>query len=206
MRGEIRKESKKRASAIMSQETKRISTKEQMYSMYFRGLFGNRPRTWKSMQEVLESNYQGAVSLRCKSINNPFKLYHVPIQDLKQAIEKIPLETIREGLVFSEAHTDAKRVIQGEVSRIAYGDLAGLCFEYTYAPYPMRIAFEHSRQSVTGLGAKMLLQSKLKPTDYDHLEYLLDEYPGCVVELSSFSIPVGILPGSNCLFWEVRNY
>ena len=41
-----------------------ISNKKQNYELYKRGLYGNKLRTWYSLEEFIESGYNGTVSLR----------------------------------------------------------------------------------------------------------------------------------------------
>lgn len=176
-----------------------IATKQKMYDLYQRGLFGNKPLTWFSLFSCLNSGYTGEISARCVEVSNPTRLYHIPIENLVSTLATYNRDP--NSLVYSEAPPDQKRTIQGEITINEFG----LYLRYTTAPHPMRIAFDHEDLVATGLSAKLLLQKNLTPTDYDWLLELLHIYDGAIIEFSTFSIPVGVLK-TNMLVWEVRHY
>lgn len=178
-----------------------ITNKNQMYRLLLDGTFGNHARAWESLDALAASGYRGHVSLRSKETSNPVRLYHVPYDDLATTVAALPPDQTKPGLIFSESPPDAERTLQGEVMR----NESGLKLTYSFAPHPMRIAFEKQILSATGLVAGLLLRKHLDPCDYEWIETLLDDWPGHVVEFSGFLVKVGTLQ-RRCLIWEVRNY
>ena len=51
-----------------------------------------------------------------------------------------------------------------------------------------------------------LLEKFMDPSSRGDLDALLELFPDATVEFSCFSINVGVFPGRNTLFWEVRDY
>lgn len=181
----------------------KVANKKQMYKRLLSGRFGNIVQAWPSYADIEASGYRGHVSIRSKQTSNPVRLYHVPFDDLKAAVDGLPESYRKAGLMFSESPPDHKRTIQGELMRWEHG---GYYLTYSYAPHPMRIAFDKQRLEARGLAAKMILLHHLSPVDYDELQGLLESYPDSVIEFSAFSCPVGIIPGRRMVIWEVRNY
>lgn len=180
----------------------RITTKAEMYRRYFAGEFGNRPRTWKSLQEIYDSGYTGLVSMRSLQASHPFRLYHVPVAELAARLEQIRPDHRDAGIVFSEAPDDRHRAIQGELQRLP----GGLALTYSFVRKPMREAFDDDRRHAQGLTAHLLLKQHVHPPDLDWLLELLDRWEDHVIEFSAFRVPVGVVPKSRCFFWEVRLY
>jgi len=175
-----------------------IKNKRQMYDLLQAGRFGNIARQWNSLDDLDASGYEGLVSMRSREISNPVRLYHVPKHEMRTAVANLTDAQRMSGLVFSEAPPDHERTIQGEYD--------GHCLTYSFAPLPMRLAFDQQRLDERGLAARMTLRRHLEPGDFDWLHELLDEFPGSVIEFTAFRVPVGVLPGSKMLVWEVRHY
>lgn len=176
----------------------RIETKAVMYRLLYAGRFGNYPKAWQSLEEVERSGYVGEVSIRSRETANPLRLYHVPHNELRETVGKLADCYLKAGLVYCESPPESQVIIQGEYD--------GYSLTYTYAKPPMRIAFDQQQFRTAGGHAKLLLRSRLEPNDLDWLYSLLDDFPGSVVEFSAFRIPVGEIPGSKCIVWEVRHY
>lgn len=176
----------------------RITTKRQMYRILHTGRFGNYPRAWQSLGEVQQSGYTGHVSLRSLEVNNPVRLYHVPAEQLAASVAALPEYHRAAGLTFSESPPDEMRSIQGEFN--------GQHLTYTFAGYPMRIAFDHECLHADGFRAHCILGTYLDANDYDWLRELIADFPGATVEFSAFRRPVGTQPGSKMIVWEVRHY
>ena len=179
-----------------------IRNKTQMYELLLAGKLGNRVRAWDGLKALEASGYRGQVSLRSKNIADPVAVYHVPYEMLHEVLDANHL-CHRTDIVYSESPPDEMRVIQGELTRSPY---CGLFFKYTFAPLPMRSAFDQgSFQYAEGLRAKLLLEHYVDPSSLDDLYELLDEYPDHVIEFSSFAVPVGVL-GRLAVIWECRLY
>lgn len=176
----------------------RITTKRRMYELLHTGRFGNYPRAWHSLAEVQQSGYTGHVSIRSLEVNNPVRLYHVPAKELGRLIAELPERHRAAGLTFSESPDDSLRVVQGEYN--------GNHLTYSFARYPMRIAFEHECLHARGFLATCILTTYLEANDFDWLRDLLADFPDSTVEFSAFRRPVGTQAGSKMIVWEVRHY
>lgn len=175
----------------------RFETKGEMYRALYAGRFGNYPRAWQSLKEVLESGYSGHVSIRSKQTSNPVKLYHVPADELAGKVHSLPPAHRDAGLVFSESPDDSKRTIQGEYD--------GFNLTYSFYQAPMRLAFEKQMLHAEGPSARWLLKRYLESADLEWLDDLLLDFPGHVVEFSAFSCRVG-MDRRWMIVWEVRAY
>lgn len=109
-----------------------------------------------------------------------------------------PIHTARIG----EDIPDSTRVFQGEfnVSENHY-DLT-----YTFLPEPVRFALSKEQHYAVGLKALLLMQHYVDPASLDDILYLSERYDGAVVEFTTCSIDVGLIPHRNTVIWEVRNY
>lgn len=178
--------------------TERITTKEHMYRLLMNGRFGNYVRSWRTIADIQLSGYTGHVSLRSLEINNPVRLYHVPMELLVTTIFELPDSQKHAGLMFSESPDDTYRLIQGEYD--------GINFTYSFINAPMRLAFDQQRLHANRLQAHWLLKAHMTAGDRDWLEQLLVDFPNSTVEFSCFKRPIGTVPGSQTIFWEVRHY
>lgn len=175
-----------------------ITNKKKMYELLRKGRFGNYPRTWQSVEEVLASGFTGEVSLRSLQIGNPVRLYHIPAKELAAAVEALPVHHRAGGLTFTEAPPDHQRMIQGEYD--------GDALTYSFSPEVMRVALEKDGHHARGFMARRILQAYMEPGDYEWICDLLTDFPGSTVEFSTFRVPVGTQKGSKMIVWEVRHY
>lgn len=101
-------------------------------------------------------------------------------------------------------------LIQGEVvqgSHVNGSGCAGVDLLYsTVVGKPMRDALKEETLWARGLMATSLLRTAMCPNSYEWLQFLLEAYPGHVVEFTTLSKEWGTIPGYNTIFWEVRNY
>jgi len=177
-----------------------IATKRQMYRMYERQLFGNRLRSWSSVDALLKSGYSGPVGVR-HTLANQFKLAscdNVPAADVPAFLAAHGLRD-GEGLHLAEGAPDHRQTIQGEVAEVA----GGLYLRYVASKLKMRQAMLlPTVRHVSGLEARLVLRRYLSPASHDDLMDLLDAYPGCAVEFTAFQMPVGCCKQRNCVVWE----
>lgn len=174
-----------------------ITTKQKFYELCERGMFGNYPRWWQSVDEVEKSGFKGTVSIRSKQIANPVKLYHIPVKQLRKVINGLPGPQRNSGLVFSEGTPDDKRTIQGEWD--------GFNLTYTFHQDAMRIALAKEALSAQGPRARMLLKGYLDAGDYEWLCDLEEQFPNHTIEFSGFTVRLGQLK-TKMFIWEVRKY
>jgi hypothetical protein len=181
-----------------------VATKEQMYALYKRGAFGNHLRTWDSFDEWRASGYAGEVSMRV-SLTNGGSLceYRVTPDRAPEIAAAWRKSGISPGQIkVNESAPDELLTIQGEIARTD----DGLVVRYnTEVGLKMREAMARATHAYR-LEAEFLLRSHLTPASHEDVTALLDRYPGCVIEFSSYAVPLGNCPGRNTIIWEVRGY
>lgn len=175
----------------------KIGTKREFYDLWHRGLLGNRPRTWDSVDALRASGYAGTVTVRTKRGGGGKCAYRVPVADVGAVAREWGDDA--SGLTFNESMPDDELVIQGEVQRpweLTYSAERGL---------PMREALKTARRA-SGAAAQLILRDALSPSSYDDLEDVWEMFPDAVIEFSAYRRDVGDCRGRNAIVWEVRNY
>lgn len=180
-----------------------IKTKAEMYELYERGLFGNKPLTW-DLESYYRSTYPKNVVMRYKgAMGGQWCQYNISRTEVPEYVAKWVAEGANPNLIaLNEALHDDKLLIQGEVML----DVTHYSLLYSTVPKPMRLALREKSQTAVGLEAVMILKHYLDPASYDDLQALFELYPTAVVEFSTWSIDTGCIPNRNTIFWEVRNY
>jgi len=182
---------------------KPVRTKSDFVKRYRAGEFGNCSPTWDSLEDYLHSGYEGPLHIRNRVAGGP-TWYDIRCD---------AVEVWWWGIIFSGearetdlyisamAPTDLT-LFQGEVQR----GMRGLDLHYTTVAKPMRTALVEESHQVSGAVATALLHHYLDSRSQDWLEYLLETYIDHVIELSTYDVPWGTVPGYNTCFWEVRLY
>lgn len=81
----------------------------------------------------------------------------------------------------------------------------GLRLFYSTGPHTMKDGLKLNGRELTGVAAKLFLQTKMPHRDYEWLMYLLEEgYPDHIVEFTTYSRVFGTVPGFKTVYWEVR--
>ena len=180
-----------------------VLTKHDFVKRYKAGEFGNHAPTWNALEEYQNAGYKGMVHLRNRQASGT-TIYNVPDYRVKENWDAM----LKAGILPSDIYISAmapheKNVIQGEVFQstrhytLFYSRQVGL---------PMRDALQKDGNQVHGIMVLTMLRECLDVRSMLWLEDLLQNYPGHVVEFSTFSEQWGTLPGFNTCFWEVRNY
>lgn len=174
-----------------------------MYDLYFAGAFGNKLKTWETLTEYLESDYQGPVTIRYRVAGAKFCRFDMDRSEVVGQVNAWVAEGARvELMTFNEAiNTDDIR-FQCEVQR----DQFHYSLRYSLAKTHMRTALEVAPLHASGLRAVSLLRYYLDPSSYADLEVLFDTYPDSVIEMTTTVGNLGSTPNRNTVFWEVRNY
>ena len=179
-----------------------ITSKQQAYALYEAGLFGNKLRTWPSLDAYLKDPSPGLVCLRYAGAQaGGFTGYYLTPVDVEATLA----DWKNRGCDFSrvkinEAAPDHRLTIQGEFCE---DEATGYSLFYSTEKLPMRKAMQVGR-SLRGPSAKLILRQYLSPSSYEDMMVLLDQYPGHVIEFSSYEVNLGTIPGRNTLVWEVR--
>ncbi len=193
----------------MGIEEGRVDSKLEYYALYERGVFGNKPLTWSSIEEIEQGQWKGKICIRGrKGIARSKARFNLMIDEAKEYTEELKKEGIYpHDLKFNQAMPDEHLIIQGEVMR----DVNRLTPRYIHLTYstvkePMNYALAKEELYSDGLNALFLLKGNLYPSSYDDLQELLELFPDSIIEFSAYDISVGNIPNRNTIIWEVRNY
>lgn len=183
----------------------KILSKRQFYDLWDRGILGNKPHTWVSLDEAIESGFKGLVAIRYRGAfgNGPF-VPNLTIDSLEEEVEKLIVAGWKkEDFNFSEqlSPETAIYLINGEVTR----SHRGLELRFSRENKLMRDALQSSEENAYGMKANEVLKLCLRSNDREELLELLDTWPDHVVEFSGFDRPVGIYQ-THMVIWEVRLY
>lgn len=173
-----------------------VKTKEQFYTLWNRGLFGNKLRTWDRLEQF--KNFNGTVSIRYKE-SMGLCAYNVPAIEVGLVVNEWIKKGAKSNLItLNESAPDNLLIAQGELATVC-GELV---FRHSDVKGKMRDAMVHDY----GIKALCYLKRILFPASLDDLEELRELYPESVIELGIYSVAVGSCPHRNMVIWEVRNY
>ena len=181
-----------------------IKNKAQMYRLYSGGAFGNKLRTWDSMEDLLLSGYTGSVTARyVGDSGGGLAHYRIPVNKVPLFEQECRDRGLEVGRIrYNESAPDDRLLIQGEVMR----DHRGLVLRYSRLKTMMRKALSEDTNHAQGITAQFLLKAYLTWLSYNDIMELLDQYEGHVVEFSAYEMLVGDCRGRNTVVWEVRAY
>lgn len=175
-----------------------------MYDLYLRGCFGNKLRTWRSIQEYEASDFSQPVSIRYRGdAGGRWFAYNIARQDVQPTLQTWVAQGAELGRVtINEVPPDNELLLQGEVSlSVKHYDL-----RYSYAKTNMREALRDHQLHANGVIALTVMKAAMDDASWWDLQTLFDRYTDSVVEFSVWSRYVGDIPFRNTVFWEVRNY
>lgn len=178
-----------------------------MYALYELQAFGNKLRTWQSVDELERSGYAGPLTIRYRggAGGSPFTRYRVPAAQARAAVAEYRRRGAEGGRFnFNESAPDERLIFQGEVMR----STEHVTLRISSQKKPMRDAMAETAQVRHRymLQAAMTLRSALFPSSHSDLCALFEVFPSAVIEVSVYAIPVGSLRGRNAIIWEVRDY
>jgi len=172
--------------------------------MYERGMFGNRLRTWPSIEAFLQSGFTGTVTMRHSGNDlGKFIAYEVPAdQVLPKAQEWQSLYNLNiDEIKINESAPDYDLLWQGEIMR----STSFYCLTYSTEKTKMKTALLNAKH-MEGIGVLYLLKNTLTASSYDDVQELFDLYPDSIIELSVYGHCLGDRIGRNAIIWEIRNY
>lgn len=183
-----------------------VLTKLDFVKRYAANEFGNRSPTWDTLFDWCEGT-MAEDNLALYHIRNrvagAMTWYDVPKWAMAETWEVATKQFDPELLYISAMAPTHLTVLQGEVFVNGLGQLS---LYYSKVKKPMRDSLVEGGKQVSGLLATKLIDAVMNYRSHSWLNYLLQSYPGHVVEFSSYSRCWGTVPGMNTVFWEVRNY
>lgn len=198
-----------------------VRTKRDHSTRYLASEFGNHSPSWSTPNELL---YHGN---NCPSTEPVPRLFHLRNRSIAGgttyynlswsiAIAKWLEQSSKEDWFVSQMvppGVENTITIQGEIfrtpdQRTGYVPSEGPCglqLFYSHLPLPQRQALQKDGRTAYGIMADILLRRYLDPGDREWLLELLDEYPGHVVEFSSYGRRWGT-EMKRTVIWECRLY
>lgn len=176
-----------------------VLTKRDFVRRYENNQFGNRSPTWDTYDEWKQSGYSGSVHIRNR-ISSGVTYYNIEAEAVSWIWTSKGCWRNPEDWYISAMAPHEHTLLQGEVQQSE----RGLDLLYTRIKKPMRDALSEQRSQVHGLVAVSMLKYCLCANSWEWLQYLLEAYPGHVIEFSTFSRFWGTMPRYNTVFWEVR--
>lgn len=190
-----------------------ILDKKENNRLYELGYFGNKPRTWKSLNSwfndcythniLLNEVYYALRTISVPGIQLPWYCQPLLVIDI-QGIKNIWIRHYNikeEDIVVAEYIPDEYVFIQMEIMR----SITYLSLRYSKVKKMFRLALQEQSIVEEGMRAVMTLGRYMCPAAYTRLTELINEFPDSVIEVSVFNRAVGDL-GWNTIIWEVRNY
>jgi hypothetical protein len=186
-----------------------ITDKNSFLALYNSGLLGNRTRTWSTSDAAI-AECDGTVTIRYQGRpgTGP-RVYYQPLATLRAKVaELVAMGFAEELMFFTEDPPAEKLLLAGEFTRAG----GGYCLRYTRAKRPMLEAFGIDEHTVTGVSTLAILRHYLDPDSVKWLLHLSDRYgdewhvESPVIEFSTFSCYLGVVPRRNTIIWEVRSY
>lgn len=178
-----------------------ISTKSINYNLYKRGLYGNKLRTWYSLNEYIKSGYNNTVTLRYSGVGGGMYCAYNIINPKLKIEEFVKQGANRDLFIINESAPDENLLIQGEITK----DYRGYNLFFSLEKGKMRDCLKNGIQT-NGLKSKIILQKYLFPNSYNDIMELIELYPNHIIEFSSYEFKLGDCQNRNTIIWEIRNY
>ena len=182
-----------------------IRSKAEFFRLWEAGVLGNRTRLWRNLDECL---------VDCRR----FGIQEIGFREIgktgggaweKVATAQVPATVDKwraagRQFIMDDGAPDEHRTMQGEVCRTFRG-MEGFLAVGSNLPMRQAIAAGHMR-SCSYLTTLTLINKFMDPSSREDFEALMELYPDAAIEFTCFRINVGVFPGRNTIFWEIRNY
>lgn len=179
-----------------------IEKKSQFYELSLRGLCGNTPRVWRSLEEFYsQREIPKYVTVRSLEFNSFMK----PIIDSGELATVVSAATPGTYVINEIPDPGLSRLIQGELTWVN----GQWYLFYSSSSEPMRRALMKDGRHAYGMVALNMVKAVATPSDFEDVMWIMDEY--CerqvypVIEFTVFPACIGSIPNRNTLIWEVRS-
>lgn len=187
-----------------------VLSKSRNYWLWCVGVYGNKLRSWRTVEEWEASGFAGRVVLRILAGGGGPCWYDLQPADVRFSLRQLaargfPLDQF----TIDESAPARDAVLQGEYLNDVYvveGEVVHCHLHYSRARRQMRDALAEAPEEAGGLRADLLLSSVMTPGSLEDWKLLTGRYPGHVLEVSVYDHCLGDVPGRNALVWEVRRY
>lgn len=186
-----------------------ILTKRMNYERWQRGCFGNKLKSWRTVEEWRESGFTDKVALRQLGSGGGRCVYHLDRTNMDEAVACWRRFRVPDELMMVNEQAPDGLLIQGEYrNSVVEIDNQAHCaiFYYSTVRKQMREALTEASETTCDLRANLLLRHYMSPASYDDWQMLLGQYPNHVLEVSVYDTFLGDCPRRNALVWEIRKY
>ena len=189
-----------------------LTTKLQSHRLWQSGAFGNKLRSWSTVDEWRESGHRGMVVLRMREGRGAGRCsYNVSPVLVQPALEQFVQSGVSlDAVMINEAAPDEHVVLQGEYLNDVVPDSSGEAlwgyFFHSRHRSHMRDALREAPEETRGLSTDLMLRQVMTIASHEDWLALLERWPGHVLEVSVYDRCLGDLPNRNALVWEVRRY
>ena len=189
-------------SLARSLETKEVTSKAQHTQLFLAGSYGNRLRAWSTLKELLQSGFNGLVSLRCVSVASSLLRYDMTVAQVTAYYQELVMsrQVDPRAVYLCESAPDQHITFQGEAMRTP----DGLYIYGSHERKKMRISLANSGKHFWRLQAEHILRHYMNGPSYDDFQELHERYSTSVLEFSCYRICLGDCPHRNVIVWEVR--
>jgi hypothetical protein len=185
-----------------------VTSKRRNYELWTSGAYGNRLRSWRSVEEWRRSGFRGLVALRQLGPSGEGRCTYRLGPEAAEVVYHLCLArgARSEEVVVCEQSPDDRLLVVGEYHHDLLPDGTFRHFFYSRARKPMRVALREGGRVATGLVATAILRHFMTDRSWGDFGELALAYPEHVIEVSVYDHCLGDLPGRNTLVWEVRRY
>jgi hypothetical protein len=187
-----------------------IANKRQNFDLWQSGVFGNKLRAWRSLDEWMSSTSGYVEELfalrqldhgggRCAYLLTPHALIY-------QWRLWVSLGASPNSLMVNEMAPDHRLVLNGEFLCDVLPDGRWGHLHFSRLKKPMRISLREAPEEASGLAARLLLNSVMTTGSWEDFEEITRSYQGHVIEFSVYDHCLGDVPSRNTLIWEIRRY
>lgn len=185
-----------------------VDSKRDFVRRYQRGEFGNCSPTYDSLDEFFAEPHPTDALYHIRNrVPQGKTFYDVPTRQVPSIWKYATTElNIRPADLYISAMCPTERTLyQGYLGN--KDPVKALWeFHWTDVKRPMRDALAERSHIYYGPWGPTMAKSKMTPVSADWLDFLIQEYPGHVIEFTVLEVCWGTVPHHNTLFWEVRNY
>lgn len=191
-----------------------IKTKREYLELSRAGKLGNTLRTWWSYEDLINSKFQGHVTIRCYIRDSNMFVPDILVKDVATKLtEYMYAGALLSQFYFQEIphlkgceNKDCQgcgRILNAEVSWI---EPHHMVLRYGTNPsLSLRRDLDQNGIEVYDLTALETLRYFIKDSGIDYIQNIMDNYPDCVMEFSCFGYSVGV-EKYPIVVWEVRQY
>jgi len=180
-----------------------LTSKAQSMGLYRQGLFGNHPRCWFNVDDLIAlGEFPWSVVFRYARYGcEAYRRYNLTWDQIPLAVaEIVAAGGSQQHITVNELMPDDRLTFQGEVT-IDHGSW----YLFGSDEKTQMVPALRSGREYHGVHALTILKTVMDQPSFDQLNHLIETFPDHIIEFSSYACAVGEL-GFNTVFWDVRAF